>query len=189
MLVHDGGCRTGCEVGTGPGTGTGSTIDERLALLDREHRAPMLGYVTKLLFSDPSAAEDVVQETFARAWRYLSEHEDVDPAVLRPWLNTVARRLVIDALRAKRARPPEVAWAVANDPGAEDARLSHLMHTDALRSGLLRLSPEHRHVLVELYLRDRTTEDVAARLGVPVGTVRSRSHYAKRALRGMLEER
>lgn len=169
--------------------GRGSpTIDDRIRALYGLHREAMLAYVAKRLFIDPSAAEDVVQEVFARAWRHLSEHEDADPAVLRPWLITVARRLVIDVLRARRARPPEVAWAAVAEPGTEDGRIARLMQAEALRSGLVRLSPEHRHVLVELYLRDRSAEDVAARLGVPAGTIRSRSHYARRALRTLLAE-
>jgi RNA polymerase sigma-70 factor (ECF subfamily) len=107
---------------------------------------------------------------------------------LRPWLYTVARRLVIDAHRARKARPTEVALEEAGAGPETDEVIDALDHAEALRTALRRLSPDHRYVMIELYVRDRPAEEIAARLGVPVGTVRSRSHYARRALRGYLAD-
>ncbi len=56
-----------------------------------------------------------------------------------------------------------------------------------IREGLRRLTPEHRQVLIECYLRDSRQDEVAARLGVPIGTVKSRLHYALYALRQELK--
>ncbi|HEY8113069.1 MAG TPA: sigma-70 family RNA polymerase sigma factor, partial [Actinomycetes bacterium] len=81
--------------------------DELLRTLYAEHAGPLLGYVLKLTDGDRQRAEDVVQETLLRAWRHP---ESLDPSrgSLRPWLWTVARNIVVDAARARRARPQEV---------------------------------------------------------------------------------
>jgi RNA polymerase sigma-70 factor, ECF subfamily len=164
------------------------TIEDRLELLDRLFRRPLLGYVRKSHVGSHVAAEDIVQEAFTRAWRYLGEHQDVPPEMLRPWLYTVARRLIIDAHRAKTARPTEVALEESGVGPETDDVIDALEYAEALRAALRRLSPDHRYVMIELYIRDRPAEEIAARLGVPVGTIRSRSHYAKRALRGYLAD-
>jgi RNA polymerase sigma-70 factor, ECF subfamily len=169
-------------------SGPAVTIEDRLELLDRLFRRPLLGYVAKTHVGSHVAAEDIVQEAFTRAWRYLGEHQDVPPEKLRPWLYTVARRLIIDAHRAKKARPTEVALEETGVGPQTDDVLDALEYAEALRTALRRLSPDHRYVMIELYIRDRPAEEIAARLGVPVGTVRSRSHYAKRALRGYLAD-
>ena len=104
-----------------------------------------------------------------------------------PWLATVARRVVIDQKRMRDVRPTEVREAAIGPvPVADDteAMLRTVVVTDALRS----LSPSHREVLVETLLRDRTVNQAAEVLGVPVGTVKSRVYYATRALRVVLQE-
>ncbi|MBS2536872.1 sigma-70 family RNA polymerase sigma factor [Catenulispora sp. NF23] len=170
------------------GSGPEHTLEDRLELLDRLHRQRLLGYVAKTNVGNHVSAEDIVQETFTRAWQYLGAHEDADPENLRPWLYTVARRLVIDAHRARKARPAEVAMDDAGAGPAADDVIGNLLHAEELRTALLALSPEHRYVMVELYIRDRPADEIAARLNVPIGTVRSRSYYAKRALRGLLAD-
>jgi RNA polymerase sigma-70 factor, ECF subfamily len=169
-------------------SGPANSTEVRLEHLDRLFRRPLLGYVAKSHVGSHVAAEDIVQETFARAWRYLGEHQDVPPERLRPWLYTVARRLIIDAHRARKARPAEVALEEAGAGPDTDDVIDTLDHAETLRTALRRLSPEHRYVMIELYIRDRPAEEIAVHLGVPVGTVRSRSHYAKRALRGYLAD-
>jgi len=164
------------------------SVEVRLECLDRLFRRPLLGYVAKTHVGSHVAAEDIVQEAFTRAWRYLGEHQDVPPERLRPWLYTVARRLVIDAHRAKKARPTEVALEETGTGPETDDVIAALEHAETLRTALRRLSPDHRYVMIELYIRDRPAEEIAAHLGVPVGTVRSRSHYAKRALRDYLAD-
>lgn len=172
----------------GAASPSAQTAEDKLAALDRLFRQPLFGYVLKTMLGDRAAAEDIVQETYVRAWRHLSQHDEVDPVQLRPWLYTVARRLVIDLLRARRARPTEV---IVEDLGrlpAGDDRIAGLVRAQSLRAALLELSPEHREVLIELYFHDRSPAEVADRLGIPIGTIRSRSFYAKRALRVHLEE-
>src|SRR5690348_13553485 len=90
-------------------------VEENYDLLYRQHARPLFRYLLRLTLGDYREAEDYLQETFLRTWRYLQEHT-VDPKIMRQWLYTVARRIVIDGLRAKRARPTEVAATDLNLP-------------------------------------------------------------------------
>ena len=109
--------------------------------------------------------------------------------ILRPWLFTVARRIVIDDHRSRQARPPEVDDSKLEFlPAAEDEMdraLRMMTITDAMDA----LTPAHREVLVETYLKGRTIDQAAQDLGVPPGTVRSRIFYALRSLKLALQER
>jgi RNA polymerase sigma-70 factor, ECF subfamily len=160
--------------------------DERLLrTLYAEHGRPLLGYAERLTGGDRHQAEDVVQETLVRAWRNA---ERLEAASARPWLFRVARNIAIDRARARRSRmadaPADVVEAVAGTVDLDSALLAwHI--ADALRS----LSPDHRRVIVEVYYRGRSVAEAAAALGVPRGTVQSRTFYALRALRVALEER
>ncbi|MFG2886316.1 sigma-70 family RNA polymerase sigma factor [Streptomyces sp. NPDC048297] len=159
-----------------------SASDEALIrALYEEHGRALLAYATRLT-GDRVAAEDVVQETLIRAWRHPEALTD-GRATVRGWLLTVTRNIVIDRYRAKAARPTEVAESPSSVPVQRD-------HADAIvdsldmMEALAQLSPEHRNVLVELYYRGRTVPEAAEQLGVPAGTVKSRAHYALKALRG-----
>ena len=162
--------------------------DELVRALYAEHAGPLFGYVLRLVRGDRQRAEDVVQETLLRAWRHP---ESLDPArgPLRVWLATVARNIVVDGERARRARPPEVGdEALAVLPAAEDD-LDRAMLSWEVMEVLAELAPHHRQVLVEVYYRGRSVAEVAELLNVPQGTVKSRTYYALRQLKLLLEER
>jgi RNA polymerase sigma-70 factor (ECF subfamily) len=151
------------------------------------HAGALLAYATRLTGGDRGRAEDVVQETLLRAWKHR-DALDESRGPIRPWLFTVAQRVAIDAYRARSARPPEVGDAVLEViPTADDvdARLDRLLISDALTA----LSAEHRTVLIETYYRGRSVAEAAEVLGVPAGTVKSRTFYALRALKLALAER
>ena len=151
------------------------------------HALVLLTYAVRLCDGDRARAEDLVQETLVRAWRHL-DLLDPSAAPVRPWLFTVVQRLAIDAHRARRARPPEVGEAAfATVPAMDEleSTLDRIVIVDALAA----LSPEHRAVIVETYYRGRTVAEAARVLGIPPGTVKSRCHYALRALKLALAER
>src|SRR5947207_525622 len=136
---------------------------------------------------DRQQAEDVGQGTMLRAWRQSGRLDLTEPSLM-PWLATVARRIVIDDKRRKSARPAETGdGMLENAPAADttDELLRKVLVAEALQS----LSPAHREVLNETILRDRTVNEAAEALGIPVGTVKSRVYYALKALRVVLAER
>ncbi len=168
------------------GDGADSANDaELLRALHDEHAAALWGFVLHLTGGDRGRAEDVVQETLFRAWRRPAVLEQQD-ASARGWLFTVARNIVVDDWRAAQRRPTTSSELVAEplEPDATDTALQSIMVADALR----RLSKDHRAVLLECYFRGCTAGQAAVRLDVPVGTVKSRLHYALHALRLILEE-
>jgi RNA polymerase sigma-70 factor, ECF subfamily len=165
---------------------TCSPDEELLDALYADYAGALLDYVQRLLGGDRFQAEDIVQETLLRAWRHA---DALESAGARPWLFTVARRLVVDGYRRRRTRPAAASSdalivAVPAPDELEDALLAWEI-TEALRT----LSPQHRRVLLEVHYRDRSVAEAAAVLGIPEGTVRSRTYYALRALRLALEER
>jgi len=151
-----------------------------------EHGQALLGYATRLV-ADRGRAEDIVQETLLRAWRHAGKLA-ADDRPLRPWLFTVVSHLATDARRAERARPFETTDApLAALPSGDE--LDRAMQAWQVADALATLSVEHRAVLVETYYRGRSLSEAAVRLGVPIGTVKSRCYYALRALRLALQER
>jgi RNA polymerase sigma-70 factor, ECF subfamily len=175
----------GAEAGGWPAP-EGRVSDEALVrALYSEHAGPLLRYALHLTSGDRQRAEDIVQETLLRAWLHPAAIAD-RPA--RPWLFAVARNLAVDAYRARKARPPEVgegALELVAVPDAADRALESWAVADALRA----LRPEHRGVLLETYYRGHSVSEAAVALGIPPGTVKSRTFYALRALKLALEER
>jgi len=153
--------------------------------LHDDHADALWRYCRRLVPTDQGRAEDVVQETLLRAWRHRTILDSPPPAV-RAWLFTVARNIVIDQWRSSRAHR-ETPLAELPDDGVADES-DQLLLSWVVAEALTRLSREHRDVLLECYYRGRPVAEAARRLGVPEGTVKSRTHYALRALRLALEE-
>ena len=167
------------------GMGSGNEVALMQQLHD-EHAAALWGYCLRLTGHDRARAEDVVQETLLRAWRKRDMLHNPPPAV-RGWLFTVARNIVIDEWRTKRARS-EVTVADVPELPTQDDRTDQLLLSWVVAEAITRLSEEHRAVLLECYYRGRPVAEAAELLGIPEGTVKSRTHYALRALRLALEE-
>lgn len=140
---------------------------------------------------DAGAAQDVTQETFLKAWR-AGDRYDPTLSSLRVWLFGIARNAMIDHTRASQARPwqhrlidpptaQECARTVA-DPSEE--MVGHWLVEEALR----RVSEHHRVAIVRTHLEERPYDEVAAELGIPVGTLRSRVFYGLKALRSAMDE-
>jgi RNA polymerase sigma factor (sigma-70 family) len=164
------------------------TADDTLVTeMYRQYRLPLMAYVLRLTAGDRQHAEDVVQETMVRAWRQAAKLDLTEPSLM-PWLATVARRIVIDDRRRKSARPAETGDDMLENSPAADT-MEDLLRKMVVAEALQSLSPAHREVLNETILRDRTVNQAAEVLGIPVGTVKSRVYYALKALRVVLAER
>ena len=137
--------------------------------------------VALAVLHDRALAEDATQETFLRAWRAAGSYDSSRP--LGPWLLTIARRTAVD-VRRRESRPTIGGHAVVedgdspvDDPGVEAAWLAWEVR------GALEALPEEERVVVKLaHFGALTQSEVAGALGIPVGTVKSRSHRAHRRL-------
>jgi RNA polymerase sigma-70 factor, ECF subfamily len=158
--------------------------DDALRELYAQHRQALLAYAERFT-GDRGRAEDIVQETFLRAWRQLPRPVEDDRPV-RPWLLRVARRLLIDAARAARARPMLSDDMRSTEP-VVDGGLDRLLDQTILVDAMQRLSPAHQQILIETFFLGTPMHLAAARLGVPAGTARSRLHYALGHLRQQLD--
>jgi RNA polymerase sigma-70 factor (ECF subfamily) len=156
-----------------------------LKAMHDEHGAALWSFCLRLTGGDRQRAEDIVQDTMLRAWRH-PESMDESRGSVRGWLFTVARHIFIDQVRSRRSHPEVVTAAPPERPGADST--DQLLLTWVVADALSTLSPDHRAVLVECYYRGRPVAEAAERLGVPTGTVKSRAHYALKALRLALEE-
>jgi RNA polymerase sigma-70 factor (ECF subfamily) len=149
----------------------------QLEILYRETAPALLAYFRR----QPALAglaEDLVQDTFARALRQIQHlRAAVTP---RAYLFGIARHVGLDALRALHPTPPLPADFAAPSVASEDDRL------DALRTAIAALSEPHRETLLLRLQHDLSYAEIAAVLDLPLGTVRSRLHHAVLALRATL---
>lgn len=152
-----------------------------------EHADALLAHALRLVNGDRQRAEDLVQETLLRAWRH-PEALDPDRGSVRAWLFTIARNLAIDAWRRRGTRVGEVVTDELPEPAQTVDETDRAVEAWTVAEALARLSPQHREVLVECFYQGRSVAEAAARLGVPPGTVKSRTHYALRSLRLILAE-
>lgn len=148
------------------------------------------------LTADPADAEDLVQETLLRAWQHPSAL-DGSKGSARAWLFSVARNLAVDQWRREgrwqrhqgqipglRRRDSE---GRLGEPGGSD--LANRVVEDAVVAVAFEsLSEDHRQVLLHAIWLDEPVAQIAESIGVPPGTVKSRVHYALKALRLALEE-
>jgi RNA polymerase sigma-70 factor (ECF subfamily) len=160
---------------------------ELLRTLQEEHGDALQAYAQRLCQGDRQRAEDLVQETLLRAWRHPMS---MDPSrgSVRAWLFTTARNLAIDAWRRRSARVAEVVTDQLPEPLQDVNEADRAVEAWTVAEALNQLTPAHREVLMECFYQGRSVAEAAARLGVPPGTVKSRTHYALRALRVALEE-
>jgi RNA polymerase sigma-70 factor, ECF subfamily len=152
-----------------------------------EHGAALWRYAMRLT-GDQAHAEDIVQETLLRGWQHPEVTNDNQRSA-RAWLFTVARNMIIDERRSSRFRnevssldgsaAPEQA-----SPDEVNAALDRMLIGEALAQ----LSPDHRAVVRRSYYLGWTTTQIADDLGIAEGTVKSRLHYAVRAMRLTLQE-
>lgn len=146
---------------------------------------PGLRYFLQKMLRAPQDADDLLQEVWWDVFRGLARL--ANPSAFPAWLYRIARNRAVRELRRRRQPlcPLEgiepAAEDTAEDFSAEDAA--------GLHAALDQLAPEHREVLLLRFIEELTYDDIARITGCPVGTVRSRIHYAKRALlRALVKE-
>jgi RNA polymerase sigma-70 factor (ECF subfamily) len=159
--------------------GDRAALEELIALCQ-----PRLRYFLAGMVGNPHDADDLLQEIWFDVYRGLARL--ADPGAFLPWLYQIARHRALRALR-KRHVPVSSLEGVdvaeeegeSDDFSADDAELVHV--------ALARLAPEHREVLLLRFVEEMTYDDIARVTDCPLGTVRSRLHHAKRALRRVME--
>jgi RNA polymerase sigma-70 factor (ECF subfamily) len=153
------------------------------AELVERYQARLRYYLRKML-RDPQGAEDALQEVWLDVFRAVARLADA--GAFRACLYRIARDRAARVLRKRR--PPHQPLA---DVDPEDGRAEPAPFTaedvEHVHAALDELAAEHREVLVLRYVEAMSYEEIARVVGCPLGTVRSRLHHAKRALRGVLE--
>jgi RNA polymerase sigma-70 factor (ECF subfamily) len=136
--------------------------------------------LARAILRDPTEAQDATHDAFVRAWRGWGTLRD--PSRFEPWFERILINTCRNRLRSRRAATDisEEIAAAGGDPYRQaDDR-------DAIGAAIAGLSPDHQLVVALRFYRDLTIDDIAVRLGIPPGTVRSRLHYALQRLHDVL---
>jgi RNA polymerase sigma-70 factor (ECF subfamily) len=136
------------------------------------------------ILRDVDLAQDATQQALLAIWRDLPQLRD--PARFEAWSYRLLVRACYTEGRRSRRWQPDLRIVPTDEPPARE-HLSVIVDRDQLERGFRRLSIDHRSVVVLHHYLDLSVDETADALGVPVGTVRSRLHYAMRALRAALE--
>ena len=170
------------------------TLDEWIALrcqageasgfedLVKSMERPLLYYATKLT-GNPETAVDVLQDVWMTAFREIRKLKN--PGSLRPWLYRIVHGTSVDRLRTHISRERAEDLYLAESEESDDFSFSK-DDAAAVHEGLNELGPKHREVLILHFLEDFSFAEIAAIVGCSEGTVKSRMHYAKKALKQIL---
>jgi RNA polymerase sigma-70 factor (ECF subfamily) len=154
----------------------------RIAELKARHGRPLFNFLMRLTRGERQLAEDLLQETMIRAWRNI-DRVPLEEESSRRWLFIVARRIAIDAARMRQSRPAEVNLLDIELVSTPNPTTEAVLAADTLRRAIRGLSQEQRRILDELYVHGLSMKEASHRLGIPLGTVKSRTFYALRSLR------
>lgn len=157
--------------------------EDAVAALYDAYGGPIYGFGLRRL-GDPLLAEELVQSVMTRLWRRANRYDPARGSV-RTWVFTIARSAAIDLYRSRSRDEPEPALPERAEIIDEFARL---VRGEAVRAALDRLSAEHREVLDLAYFRGHSQAEIADRLRLPLGTVKSRTFYALKAFRLACDE-
>lgn len=147
--------------------------EEAFATLFNQHRKQVYHQCLRMV-ADQEIAEDLTQETFVKAYRHLAEFRK--QARFSTWLYTIARR---EALNFLKKQKQEVLFDETASEGVADT----LPMGDAVEKGLSLLTEKQREVFRLFEMEGLSVKEIAAKLGIPSGTVRSRLFYARQRLR------
>ena len=163
--------------------------EQALALIYDRYRLILFGLILRIVHDRPEA-EDVLQETFLQVWRRAADFDDTRGRVFT-WLVTIARSRALDRLRAlgSRARTAEEVVAhSASDAGDAAIEAVKSEQGKIVRQALAELPEEQRRTLFLAYFEGLTQSEIAARLGDPLGTVKTRMRAGLMKLREVLRQ-
>jgi RNA polymerase sigma-70 factor (ECF subfamily) len=158
--------------------GEADAFEDLVAAMER----PLLYYAASLTGSQDSGL-DVLQEVWIKAFRGIGRLKD--PGALRSWLYSITHGIAVDRIRRNRSRELAEAVELENFEEAEDPSFA-AEDAAAIHQALGEIGLKHREVLVLHFLEDLSIAEIAEVVGCSVGTVKSRMHYAKRAMKEIL---
>ncbi len=138
-------------------------------------------------FADVQTAEEVVQETVLTAWRKYDQY-DPDRGGERAWMFGIARNVAATRYRQTERHLRSIPTDTVPDRGATDIELAMVTERSLVADAIRTMSHDHRAVVLAAYWDGLSTKEIATRLRIPDGTVKSRLFYALRALRASLED-
>lgn len=161
--------------------------EERALSVLYDRYAPLI-YGTGIRYlRDRGLAEDLVQDVFTSVWRNAAGF-DPTRASFATWVYRITRNRATDMIRRRKARVRTVGDEGLFEPGEEDPS-GELSQSFDVAAALSRLSPVHREVLLLAYFEGLSQREISRRTDTPLGTVKSRTTAALRALRENMEDR
>jgi RNA polymerase sigma-70 factor (ECF subfamily) len=151
-----------------------------------ERYQPRLRYYLRKMLRDAEAAEDLLQEVWLDVFRGAARLADT--GAFRAWIYRISRNRAFRVLRKRRVEYQPIEDLELPDPSAEVSPFE-AENAACVHAGLDVLAPAHREVLVLRYIEEMSYEEIARVTGCQVGTVRSRLHYGRHALREVLERK
>jgi RNA polymerase sigma-70 factor (ECF subfamily) len=159
--------------------------EDTMRALYRSYGGELYGFALKCL-GDRGHAEELVQEVFTRVWRRADSY-DPERASFRTWLYGIARNAIVDVKRRQSVRPALAVHEQDDQPAVDDS-FEHALLSWQVSAALERLTADHRQVLRLAHFQGLTLREISEQTGIPLGTVKSRTSYALRALRLAFEE-
>src|ERR1035441_1777418 len=158
--------------------GETGALEGLIAVMER----PLLFYAASLTGNTDSAL-DVLQEVWIRAFRGIRKLKD--PGSLRPWLYSITHGIAVDRIRKNYSREQAERVQFEDFQEAEEPSFAE-EDAAAIHQALSEIGLKHREVLVLHFLEDLSVAEIAKVVGCSEGTVKSRIHYAKRAMKEIL---
>ena len=163
---------------------------DRLAMqvLFARHHVRVFRFVLRMVRNE-ATAEDLVSEIFLDVWRQAGRFEA--RSAVSTWMLSIARFKALSAMRVRSEAEldDEKAGAIEDDADDPEVTLAKKDKGAALRECLSGLSAEHREIVDLVYYHEKSVEEVAAIVGIPEATVKTRMFYARKKLSELLRER
>jgi len=150
------------------------------ALFER-HRVKVFRFVRRIV-RDEATAEDLTADVFLDVWRHADQFEN--RSAVATWILAIARFKALSALRRRREAPLDASAAtlVPDCADGPEAALASKHNGEILRACLSRLSDDHREVIDLVYYHEKSIDEVAEIVNIPVNTVKTRMFYARKRL-------